>query len=580
MIPQPTYETLSNSDQAVVDARLFLGRLHSNDAAYRFAGRGAHYGIHLALPVFDEHGATGRREWRSNHAFVLPGQEKSFDPHDYDGADVYVSLNGFKSKRSRAIDNLFCVNALAFDLDHEGAHKGRVEQSEVETAKQEVQDAIFNAVLESKLPNPTLLTDTGRGLQLIYVLDTPMAARKSDGSANKMGLWVVSNARERICEAIDAILAEHPGTLTNDPAVKDFARVVRVPGTKNSKTGERAKLVHYAGPLHSIASIREFFPREFDGKHYERAPKPVTNQDKSKKAPGKAVADGRGLEGARLVKLRELQKLRESAAGAVGHRNEMAFVFMNSMFAITKDPQKALNETVKFNHGFSKPLRMSELMTTCNGLAKRQAPYRFSRQGIIDHLGLTTAEIAAIGFFQGAYAKDEAREEKKAETRRKRQELAVKILTLAEGGLTYDQIASRVGVSRRTVCNYLKANGYSRRIVEASEPVTAALPEPVRICFNKGYSITVFPLPKTTAKQGVSKKIRLSAKKCPHTYYGCVDLRLWGCERIALCPKPKGSLGVLLVPLIETEYRPPGRNGPCANLAASCDLRFYVENRC
>jgi hypothetical protein len=129
---------------------------------------------------------------------------------DYAGLnDIYLSLNRFYGSRKR----LAKLSALYSDLDYYNV-------SEIAHMPPE---GVFTLALEfleqAKIPYPSLAMSTGRGLALVW--------RHEPESGSARAKW------ERCQQSIFEALKE----LGADPKAKDAARVFRLAGTYNSKSG-------------------------------------------------------------------------------------------------------------------------------------------------------------------------------------------------------------------------------------------------------------------------------------------------------------------------------------------------------
>ncbi len=161
----------------------------------------------------------------SGNEYVIVGQKTDRDPWiensyqveklyevlpNYAGLnDVYLSLNRFYGSRKR----LAKLSALYSDLDYYNV-------SELAHMSPE---GIFTLALESleqaKIPHPSLAMSTGRGLALVW--------RHEPEPGNVLSKWVL--CQQHIFEALKPLGA--------DPKAKDAARVFRLAGTYNSKSG-------------------------------------------------------------------------------------------------------------------------------------------------------------------------------------------------------------------------------------------------------------------------------------------------------------------------------------------------------
>jgi hypothetical protein len=122
------------------------------------------------------------------------------------GNDVYVSLNARGGG----------IRALVADLDHYKVERraGR--------SPEEIMAALMEFLKDDHLPLPNLVTFTGRGLQAI---------------------WTTTRGKPLAVAQAQRTLISLLGEFGVDPKVTDRSRMVRLPGTINSKSGELARLL-------------------------------------------------------------------------------------------------------------------------------------------------------------------------------------------------------------------------------------------------------------------------------------------------------------------------------------------------
>jgi len=148
--------------------------------------------------------------------------------------DCYMTMNGFELFTTRESINARAVTSfyLDFDFYKEPALSG--------LSFWEVAQRIYDAA--PWLPVATVTTDSGRGLYLIWILDRPVT------DADEIKQW----------KEIETLLVDAPcfKTLGSDSSVKEAARVLRFPGSINSKSNSTVA-AYQTGERVSMEAMRE-----------------------------------------------------------------------------------------------------------------------------------------------------------------------------------------------------------------------------------------------------------------------------------------------------------------------------------
>lgn len=165
----------------------------------------------------------------------------------YGMTNVYTSMNTFMTKRKREddrsgrkVENVKKLNALYLDLD---CYKIGMTQEQVLCALEE-------EYFGSKIPTPTFVINSGRGLYLIW---------KIEEDRNALPRWTM-------CEKY---LFEQCKEFNADPQALDAARILRVPFTVNGKNGEQVRIMRFNDinyTLHEIIKEYEIKPLKWEKK--------------------------------------------------------------------------------------------------------------------------------------------------------------------------------------------------------------------------------------------------------------------------------------------------------------------------
>ena len=210
----------------------------------------------------------------------------------------YMTHNGFTSA-CRKSEQVRQLNALFFDLD---CHDQDLQQTRAIVSQ--TLSTLQQAVGEGILPQPTMTIDSGRGVQLFFVLTRSIPYRvNADGQVNIKSVKLFENVQKRMALLLDSVISPIQG-ISVDRATFDVSRVSRIPGTYNAKAGRFASLVNYSfDALYSLTELSGFAGThltETDRKHnLKRAFKKTSS-----------VLNYQPMLNSRLAKIIELQKLR------------------------------------------------------------------------------------------------------------------------------------------------------------------------------------------------------------------------------------------------------------------------------
>jgi hypothetical protein len=197
--------------------------------------------------------------------------------------DVYLTQNRFFARR-RLVSQLAQLDALFVDLDY--YHTGHAD-----AAPQHVLDLARDALQFARIPAPTLAINSGRGLALVWLHHpVPRAA---------LPRW-------RACQGV---LWEHLRHLGADRLATDAARVLRLVGTRNSRSDTRVETLMVLGEPWDFDTLAdEILP-------VHRAELVSLRLARTRRAPrdGSGARPTRWFTAASLWELRltELQKLRD-----------------------------------------------------------------------------------------------------------------------------------------------------------------------------------------------------------------------------------------------------------------------------
>lgn len=369
-------------------------------------------------------------------------------------ADCYTTVNTFRGYK-RTSDRVFNFGSIYIDLDCHSNNPDQIQGAKMRTV--EILEAAFS---DGRLAVPTMITDSGRGFGLQYILDKSIA---NTWRTEKIKAFY-KKVRKNLYEKYQEILSADPQAAQPDATVLDDARVCRIPGTYNVAADTYCRLIGVSGKCYELSELVQGC-HLWDWKTEEEYKKEKEEKERKKKEiaskPVVSFAEYRlPFLTTRLEHLEKLQEMR--GANCEGCREQMLFIAYSALVQI--DRSTATVRLQKMNERFTDPLPQAELdhiiqETDQSVGMDHRGFYKLSNAYVVDTLGLTDAEIKTLGIGQGLKraADRKAARDKKMENRKKVVELLMQV-----DSLTYEQIAEVTGVSRRTVCTIAKNEGLMR----------------------------------------------------------------------------------------------------------------------
>ena len=222
---------MKDYERRLRDAQTFVNLLH---------GRNSGFVQLLQLDV--GRGSKTTRSYRGNKVaeyLANPSLDAKF-PFDWlDHDDVYISLNVFKTVNSRKDRDLLLFNALYTDLDFYKLDNAPTQAQ----ARAEIDRMITNG----EILTPSLIVNSGRGLQLIWLMDVMM------NTSGYKKLW------RRMQDAI----ADRFKHLNADTAARSTTQIYRLAGTHSSRTNTAITFEHLAD-RYSIDELKDFLLPKLD----------------------------------------------------------------------------------------------------------------------------------------------------------------------------------------------------------------------------------------------------------------------------------------------------------------------------
>jgi DNA-binding CsgD family transcriptional regulator len=391
--------------------------------------------------------------------------------------NVWVSQGEF-SQPNRRIVNLTRMGLCYLDLD-----TYKTEASE--WTRDQVIAKIHELCRSAGIPSPSLIVFSGRGYQIKWLLSSylPRAA---------LSRWnVVQGLLVKLFEPLGA-----------DPAAKDAARILRLVGTTNLKSGERVEVVYHQGKSLDTTTTVDFellskalLPLDRQRKPTAKSKAKATTQGSPLQlVPGGSADEKkiwRGIHTGHLAWDR-LEDLRTLAAlrGGIGEgmRNtyllvvacQMALCGMIYPAIFTKEVRALQSEISRDPRWLQDTGLLGSLQARVEAHNRREkieyngrevTPiYTYRTSTIISLLSITrmeqeqlktliSSEMATERDTQRARVKRRAAGiQERSEYLSKAQQRKIKIQELNAQGMTAKQIAESVGVTTATVYNALKSS--------------------------------------------------------------------------------------------------------------------------
>lgn len=351
---------------------------------------------------------------------------------DLSGENVYISPNTFY-RTYRRIEYVKELNANYIDLD---VYNTKFTKEQV---LMDLEENHFNKTI----PRPTFIIDSGRGLYFMWKIEAvPSMA---------LPLW------KAVQEYLYSILKPYGA----DRQVLDCTRVLRVVGSKNSKSGASVEILDLYDYIYNLREIQNGFLPELKPREKKRGrPKKIN-----------FVYRERSLYYARIQDIMKLCELREY--DLKGHRELILFLYRYYLCSFTEDIKQAIIDTLELNKMFRQPLMEKEVIRATISAERcyldKKKEYKYKNSTLIDLLEITEEEQKEM---KTIISKDEYRrrdrvyQRKKYENKLKEQGKKTekekilnrrkKIKDLLQKGLKQKDICQLLSISKRTCIDDVK----------------------------------------------------------------------------------------------------------------------------
>lgn len=274
---------------------------------------------------------------------------------DLTGENIYITLNTFY-KPCRRLEYIKELNALFIDLDTYNTKFNK------EQILMDLEQNYFN----KKVPIPNYVIDSGRGMYLIWLINSV--------PSKALPLW----------KAVQEYLYSQLECFGADRKALDATRILRVPGSINSKVKTVVGILDEYDYVYDLREIQhEFLP--------ELKPK-----EKKRGRPRKInfVYRERSLYYARIQDITKLCELREYSLK--GKRELILFLYRYYLCVFTEDVQKALEDVLELNSMFTPPLGDNEVRKATRSAERvyidKVKEYKYKNSTLIELLEITEDE--------------------------------------------------------------------------------------------------------------------------------------------------------------------------------------------
>ena len=360
---------------------------------------------------------------------------KELKETDLTEENIYITLNTF-FKPYRRLECIKELNALFIDLDY---YKTKFTKEQI---IMNLEENYFNKTI----PATNYILDSGRGLALIWLINkVPSKA---------LPLW----------KAIEEYLYNKLKEFGADRQALDATRILRVPGSINSKSKTVVSIIDEYDYIYDLREIQKEFLPELKPKEKKKG--------RSKKI--NYIYRERSLYYARIQDITKLCELREY--DLKGHREIILFLYRYYLCSFTEDVQKALEDVLELNSMFIAPLKENEVIRATRSAEKcyldKNKEYKYKNDTLIELLEITEYEETKMSTIisKNEYKRRHREREKnryleklkadgKIKEKDKLLQRRIKIKDLLAEGLEQKDICLRLNISKRT---YIRDRKYLR----------------------------------------------------------------------------------------------------------------------
>lgn len=277
-------------------------------------------------------------------------------------------------------------------------------------AIKKAEEALIRAINDKVIPVPTMMVFSGRGFQLHYLYQNPVASTDMTAVERHRGIYA----------KLFAGFKELFPWFGIDTCISDGSRICRIAGCWHSKAERYSSLVFYDGPRYTQDDITDLFdldkiPEIIDIKEARKG--------REKTAPVKPAKKRTEVEknAAKVVKIRQLPKSKKILGDIIkgysyiikdvvrlaeyrkmemnGYRELSLHILYNACRCRGDSVQTAYESICKFNACFTEPLNENEIymaMQVAHYDWYDRGYYDYNRSTVFEVLGMTDEENEAL----------------------------------------------------------------------------------------------------------------------------------------------------------------------------------------
>lgn len=267
--------------------------------------------------------------------------------------DKYLTPNTILSVGGHKAVNVKKLNAAFVDLDYYHSNMEVDGKKICELNSEEVYSLIKNNY--KNFYEPSFVIDSGRGLYMFWLLEETFATNKSRQYWTKL----------------QRILNKYFCDFGADARVCDCSRVLRIPGSINSKTGKTVRIINNPAIIvpnyEKRYTIRELVAKLLEDKNlfpidYNDFNKNKTNNNEISNTRGTSKKNKFTLFTLHNTRAEDLEKLVTLRRGdCEGTRNNILFLYSINLFFAGNKYGNVKQKTEELNDKFKEPLSQNEI---------------------------------------------------------------------------------------------------------------------------------------------------------------------------------------------------------------------------